>query len=169
MKKLPIGIQTFEPIINSGYLYIDKTEAYHHAFNDGNYFFLSRPCSFGKSLMISTLKALYQGKRGSMTDKYYILGYPNQEVRQSFIAYLLAEYLRKTPTYVSSGIIVKIRAALRERNWEGFFEVINRVFASVAYHIFQSNEAYCHSLVHLNFYAHRPFGFIGASYQQGTH
>ena len=56
LKKCPIGIQTFEKIINKGYLYIDKTEyIYRMAHGASNYYFLSRSCRFGKSLLISTL------------------------------------------------------------------------------------------------------------------
>ncbi|MDI6791500.1 MAG: AAA family ATPase, partial [bacterium] len=52
MKKLPIGIQTFEKIINENYCYVDKTEIIYKLINSGTYFFLSRPRRFGKSLLI---------------------------------------------------------------------------------------------------------------------
>ena len=61
--KLPIGIQDFEKIRTGGYLYIDKTEQVYRLVSEGAYYFLSRPRRFGKSLLISTLKALFQGKR----------------------------------------------------------------------------------------------------------
>ena len=61
--KLPIGIQDFEKIRTGGYLYIDKTEHVYRLVSEGAYYFLSRPRRFGKSLLISTLKALFQGKR----------------------------------------------------------------------------------------------------------
>ena len=63
MKALPIGIQDFESIRNNNYLYVDKTSYYYHNFLDGKYYFLSRPRRFGKSMMLSTLKYLYQGKK----------------------------------------------------------------------------------------------------------
>jgi hypothetical protein len=63
MKALPIGIQDFESLRSGGYLYVDKTEYYQRSFQDGKYFFLSRPRRFGKSMMLSTLKYLYQGKK----------------------------------------------------------------------------------------------------------
>lgn len=62
-KKLPIGIQDFEKLIADDYLYVDKTEHYHRLISDGDYYFLSRPRRFGKSLLISTLKAIFEGKR----------------------------------------------------------------------------------------------------------
>ena len=58
LKKCPIGIQTFEEIINKGYLYIDKTEyVYRMAHGASKYCFLSRPRRFGKSLLTSTISA----------------------------------------------------------------------------------------------------------------
>ncbi len=60
----PIGIQTFEKIRSNGYLYIDKTEhVYRMAHSSSNYMFLSRPRRFGKSLLASTLRAYFEGRR----------------------------------------------------------------------------------------------------------
>ena len=61
--KLPIGIQDFESLRKDGYLYVDKTEQVYRLVSEGRYYFLSRPRRFGKSLLISTIKALFQGKR----------------------------------------------------------------------------------------------------------
>ncbi|WP_178792906.1 AAA family ATPase [Bacteroidaceae bacterium] len=62
-KIYPIGIQNFEKIRNGGYLYIDKTALIYKMVKTGSYYFLSRPRRFGKSLLISTLEAYFQGKR----------------------------------------------------------------------------------------------------------
>ena len=61
--KLPIGIQDFESLRKDGYLYIDKTELVYRLASEGRYYFLSRPRRFGKSLLLSTIKALFLGKR----------------------------------------------------------------------------------------------------------
>ena len=61
--KLPIGIQDFESLRKDGYLYVDKTEQVYRLVSEGRYYFLSRPRRFGKSLLLSTIKALFQGKR----------------------------------------------------------------------------------------------------------
>lgn len=61
--KYPIGIQTFENIRKDGYLYVDKTEYIHQLVDTGKYYFLSRPRRFGKSLLLSTIDALFKGKR----------------------------------------------------------------------------------------------------------
>jgi len=63
MKKLPIGIQTFSEIVQEDYLYIDKTETIYHLITSGKVYFLSRPRRFGKSLLLSTLEAIFKGKK----------------------------------------------------------------------------------------------------------
>ena len=61
--KFPLGIQTFNEIIEGGYVYVDKTESIYNLAHGGKYFFLSRPRRFGKSLMLSTLEAYFGGRR----------------------------------------------------------------------------------------------------------
>ena len=61
--KYPIGIQHFEKLRTDGFVYVDKTALVHKMVQEGNYYFLSRPRRFGKSLLISTLKAYFEGKR----------------------------------------------------------------------------------------------------------
>jgi len=48
MKKLPIGIQSFEKIRTGNYLYVDKTGHAYNLVNKAEYYFLSRPRRFGK-------------------------------------------------------------------------------------------------------------------------
>ena len=63
-KLYPIGIQTFEEIRKLDNLYIDKTEyIYRMTHTDGKFFFLSRPRRFGKSLLVSTFKSYFEGKK----------------------------------------------------------------------------------------------------------
>lgn len=61
--KYPIGIQSFDQVINDGYVYVDKTDIIHDLVINGKIYFLSRPRRFGKSLLVSTLKAYFQGKK----------------------------------------------------------------------------------------------------------
>ena len=63
LKRLPVGIQTFEKVINGDYLYVDKTEYIWNMVHLSNYIFLSRPRRFGKSLLVSTLQTYFEGKR----------------------------------------------------------------------------------------------------------
>ncbi|MCB0593902.1 MAG: ATP-binding protein [Lewinellaceae bacterium] len=61
--KYPVGIQDFWKIRKEGYTYVDKTQYLHRIVTRGDYFFLSRPRRFGKSLLLSTLKELYAGQQ----------------------------------------------------------------------------------------------------------
>jgi hypothetical protein len=64
MKKLlPISIQTFSELRERNCVYIDKTELIYKLMTEGKMYFLSRPRRFGKSMTLSTLKAVYEGKR----------------------------------------------------------------------------------------------------------
>ena len=63
LKRLPVGIQTFSEVINLDCLYIDKTEYVWNMVHLSKYIFLSRPRRFGKSLLVSTLQAYFEGKR----------------------------------------------------------------------------------------------------------
>ena len=61
--KYPIGIQNFESLINEDYLYLDKTALIYQMASEGRYYFLSRPRRFGKSILLSTFKAYFEGKQ----------------------------------------------------------------------------------------------------------
>ena len=63
LPKLPIGIQDFEKLRQNGCVYVDKTETIHRLITEGVAWFLSRPRRFGKSLLISTLAAIFRGRR----------------------------------------------------------------------------------------------------------
>ena len=63
MKKLPIGKQDFESLINGNYVYVDKTEIIYNLISSGSVYFLSRPRRFGKSLLVSTLKEIFSGNK----------------------------------------------------------------------------------------------------------
>ena len=59
----PIGIQTFEKIIKGGFVYVDKTDLIYSLVTQGQIYFLSRPRRFGKSLLLSTIRAYFEGKK----------------------------------------------------------------------------------------------------------
>ena len=61
--KYPIGIQNFGEIRRDGYAYVDKTALMYKMVAEGKYYFLSRPRRFGKSLLLSTLQAYFEGDR----------------------------------------------------------------------------------------------------------
>lgn len=61
--KYPIGIQSFDRIINDGFVYVDKTDMVYSLVTEGSIYFLSRPRRFGKSLLLSTLKNYFLGRK----------------------------------------------------------------------------------------------------------
>lgn len=62
-RKLPIGVQSFQALREEGYLYVDKTEYIFDLVHGGRQYFLSRPRRFGKSLLLSTMRAYWEGKK----------------------------------------------------------------------------------------------------------
>ena len=63
-RKLPVGIQSFNVIRKDGYLYVDKTDMIWALANKGKkYNYLSRPRRFGKSVLVDTLQAYFEGKK----------------------------------------------------------------------------------------------------------
>ncbi len=87
-KSLPIGIQDFETIRSEDFYYADKTPLIRRLMEDGRHYFLSRPRRFGKSLLVSTLKALFEGRQelfqGLDIDDYWDWSVSHPVVRLSF-------------------------------------------------------------------------------------
>jgi hypothetical protein len=63
LKNMPIGVQDFESLRNDDYLYVDKTALIYQLVTTGRYYFLSRPRRFGKSMLLSTLHAYFEGRK----------------------------------------------------------------------------------------------------------
>ena len=62
-RKYPVGVQSFEKLRKEGFMYIDKTPLIYKMITGGCPYFLSRPRRFGKSLLVSTLAAVFEGRR----------------------------------------------------------------------------------------------------------
>lgn len=72
MKELPIGIQDFSKLIENDFVYIDKTRQVYQLLRSSGLYFLSRPRRFGKTLLISTLKHIFQGKKDLFKGLYIV-------------------------------------------------------------------------------------------------
>ena len=70
LKRLPIGIQTYSEVKSNDWLYVDKTEYISKMTRVSKYIFLSRPRRFGKSLLVSTLQAYFEGRKELFEDTY---------------------------------------------------------------------------------------------------
>ena len=62
-RRLPIGVQGFMSLRGDGFLYVDKTEYIYRLARGSRQYFLSRPRRFGKSLLLSTLRAYWEGRK----------------------------------------------------------------------------------------------------------
>ena len=62
-RRYPVGIQTFSEIIAKGMVYVDKTDIVWRLTHENKYVFLNRPRRFGKSLLATTLKSYFEGRR----------------------------------------------------------------------------------------------------------
>lgn len=62
-RRYPIGIQNFEQLRNNDCVYVDKTELIYRLTHTDKFYFFNRPRRFGKSLLVSTLEAYFQGKK----------------------------------------------------------------------------------------------------------
>ncbi len=81
IRKLPIGVQSFEKLRSENYLYVDKTKFIYKLATEGSTYFLSRPRRFGKSLLLSTMRAYFEGKKELFT------GLKIAELEQDWIKY----------------------------------------------------------------------------------
>lgn len=68
MKKLSLNMQTFSKLIQNQCIYVDKTSYIYQLISQDNCYFLSRPRRFGKSLLVSTLESIFEGKRELFVD-----------------------------------------------------------------------------------------------------
>ena len=99
-RRYPIGIQNFEQLRNNNCVYVDKTELVYRLTHTDQVYFLSRPRRFGKSLLVSTLEAYFQGKKElfkglamERLEKDWE-SYPVLHIDFSISKYLSAHYLR---------------------------------------------------------------------------
>ena len=84
-RRLPVGIQSFEKIRNGNYLYVDKTDLIWTLANCGKtYNYLSRPRRFGKSVLIDTLQAYFEGKK-ELFEGLKIIGFEKNWVKRPVI------------------------------------------------------------------------------------
>lgn len=116
MKKLPLSIQTFSEIVQKNYLYVDKTRDILELMTTGKYLFLSRPRRFGKSLLISTLKAIFAGQQDLFNGLFI---YDQIEWRPHPVIHLdLSVIDYATPQELREGLIYALRRIGKEYHIE---------------------------------------------------
>ena len=115
-RRYPIGIQTFEKIREGSYCYVDKTAQIYQLAQSGQFYFLSRPRRFGKSLLISTLEAYFQGKKDLFT------GLALEKLEQEWTEYPVLHLDLNAQKYdFPQALEDMLTYALRQ--WEARFEI----------------------------------------------
>lgn len=114
LRKLPIGIQDFPSLREDGYLYVDKTAFVHKLATEGRVYFLSRPRRFGKSLLLSTIGAYFEGR------KELFSGLAIERLEQDWIEYPVLRLDLNAANYDSVRALDGILESHVSR-WEGRF------------------------------------------------
>ena len=115
----PIGIQNFEKIRTGGFVYVDKTAQIYNLAATGNYYFLSRPRRFGKSLLVSTMEAYFSGR------KELFKGLALESLETDWVEYPVLHLDLTGSRYTS---VADLSGKLDQHllAWEGQFGVTNR-------------------------------------------
>ena len=99
--KYPIGIQTFDKIIEGGFVYVDKTDLVYKL-TRGNTFFLGRPRRFGKSLLVSTLECYFKGR------KELFKGLAMEKLEPEWKEYPVFHIDFSTGNYLNDGVLEEV-------------------------------------------------------------
>ena len=117
MENVTTDISTFENLRKGGYVYVDKTDLLWRLVSDreGRQFFISRPRRFGKSLMLSTLKCIFEGRRELFRDlkitkrKYDWATYPVVMLNMAEVVAPTVDKLRENMSSLVKGLIRSFR------------------------------------------------------------
>jgi hypothetical protein len=105
MQDLPIGMQSFEKLRKGNYLYVDKTRQILRLIERGTVLFLSRPRRFGKSLLVSTLQALFEGRK-DLFEGLYIADKVDWEQRYPVIKLDWSSLSHRKAEEIEKGLLV---------------------------------------------------------------
>ena len=114
--KYPIGIQTFDKIIDGGYVYVDKTDLIYQLVQ-GNIYFLGRPRRFGKSLLVSTLEQYFRGH------KELFKGLAIDKLETEWKQYPVFHIDFSTGNYLNDGVLEDVLSG-NLTEWEAQYEVV---------------------------------------------
>ncbi len=115
----PIGIQNFEKIREGGYVYVDKTAQVYDLVSTGQYYFLSRPRRFGKSLLVSTMEAYFRGR------KELFGGLAIEKLEKEWAEYPVLHLDFTGSKYTSPGDLSE-KLDLHLRKWEKAYDVTEK-------------------------------------------
>ena len=109
LKRLPVGIQTYSEVIGRDCLYVDKTEYIVKMLKVSKYIFLSRPRRFGKSLLVSTLQAYFEGRK-DLFEGTYIGG-----VEKEWTAYPVLKFSMASAKHIDAAQLHRFLNSMLER------------------------------------------------------
>lgn len=112
----PIGIQSFEEIRNGGFVYVDKTALIYRLAASGQYYFLSRPRRFGKSLLVSTMETYFSGR------KELFEGFAMESLEKDWTEYPVL-HLDLTGSSYTDISHLKMSLDQHLRKWESLYDV----------------------------------------------
>lgn len=113
-KILPVGVQNFESLIRDGFLYVDKTEQIWRLTHTGRHYFLARPRRFGKSLLLSTIEAYFEGKKELFNGMFI------QRLESEWSCYPIF-HIDLSPENYSSTEILNARLDWHLSRWEAIY------------------------------------------------
>lgn len=113
-RRYPIGIQNFEELRNRNCIYIDKTELIYQLTHTDKVYFLSRPRRFGKSLLVSTLEAYFEGKRDLFK------GLAMERLEQEWIEFPVLHIDFSGSKYLNADML-KAAINVQIRHWEAVY------------------------------------------------
>ena len=115
--KYPIGIQSFEQIIQGGFVYVDKTDLVYQLVYSGKIYFLGRPRRFGKSLLVSTLEQYFLGNK----ELFKGLAMDKQETEWKQYPVFHIDF--STGNYLNDGVLEDVLSD-NLTEWEAQYEVV---------------------------------------------
>lgn len=138
--KYPIGIQSFRKIREEGYVYVDKTRQIYDLMGHGNYFFLSRPRRFGKSLLLSTLYELYTGQEALFRDLWIHAHWDWQAAPRPVIWLKFAQIDFKTKG-LEAALLAEVHRIAKELGVSLSEDTLKSSFSELLYEVGRSQKA----------------------------
>jgi len=139
-KFLPIGIQNFEQMINGNFVYVDKTKYIYDIVRvPQGFYFLSRPRRFGKLLLVSTLRALFEGKK-ELFKNLWIEKQPWDWKEHSIIVFDFSGISSGSPEALRNGILKRIQQIANENDLDFQVDMIPESFRDLILKMHRKNN-----------------------------
>ena len=129
-RRLPIGIQTFRTIREENCYYVDKTALIQRLIDEGTHYFLSRPRRFGKSLLLDTLKELFEGNE-PLFEGLYIHDHWDWSVRYPVLRFDFGRGNFKEDGYLHANVMEQLAAIERQAGIITEYTTVPGRFASI--------------------------------------